>query len=85
MLTWIGVLCVGGAFALGVRAESIAPIAHRTGYAEMLDHRALTKDRSVQQSVFADGTCVTVNFGDTPFKMSDGSLLAPTAATTCVK
>ena len=54
-----------------------APIARRTGYAEMLDHRALTKDRSVQESVFADGTRVTVNFGDRPFRLADGTELAP--------
>ena len=56
-----------------------APIARRTGYSEMLDHRALTKDRSVQESVFADGTRVTVNFGDKPFRLPDGTDLAPGA------
>jgi len=39
-------------------------IARATGYAEMTDHRFLTSDRSVQQTRFADGTVVTVNFGD---------------------
>ncbi len=61
-----------------------APIARRTGYSEMLDHRALTKDRSVQQSVFADGTCVTVNFGERPFRMANGGELAPLSASTKV-
>ncbi len=59
-----------------------APIARRTGYAEMLDHRVLTKDRTVQQTVFSDGTRVTVNFSDRPFKMADGSELAPMSVST---
>ena len=53
------------------------PIARATGYAEMTDHRILTPDRSVQQSVFANGLTVTVNFGDNPHRMPDGTSLAP--------
>ena len=49
-----------------------SPIARATGYSEMTDHRLLTPDRSVQQTIFADGTEVTVNFGDKPFKLTDG-------------
>lgn len=41
----------------------VAPIARATGFAELLDHRALTEDARVQRSVFADGTEVTVDFG----------------------
>lgn len=52
-------------------------VARRTGFSEMLDHRALTEDRSVQQTVFADGTVVTVNFGDCPAPASSGMDLAP--------
>ena len=54
-----------------------APIARRTGYSELLDHRALTKDRTVQESVFADGTRVTANFGEKPYRLPDGAELAP--------
>ena len=43
-----------------------------TGYSEMLDHRSLSPDRTVQQSRFADGTVVTVNFGDAPYTLPDG-------------
>jgi hypothetical protein len=46
------------------------------GYAEMTDHRFLTPDRSVQQTRFANGVVVTVNFGDKPFKLPDGTELA---------
>ena len=36
--------------------------ARSTGFSEMTDHRFLTKDRLVQETEFADGTVVTVNF-----------------------
>ena len=53
-----------------------SPIARRTGYSEMLDHRILTPDRMVQRSVFADGTVVTVNFGSTAITLPEGGVLA---------
>jgi hypothetical protein len=52
-------------------------VARAVGYAEMTDHRFLTADRSVQQTRFANGVVVTVNFGDKPFRLADGSELAP--------
>ena len=63
--------------------KTTCPVARKTGYSEMLDHRALTADRTVQRSTFADGTVVTVNFGETPAALEDGSSLAPGAF--CVK
>ena len=54
----------------------VSPIARRTGYSEMVDHRALDAERLVQQTRFADGTIVTVNFGDAPFVLSNGKMLA---------
>jgi hypothetical protein len=53
------------------------PVARATGYSEMTDHRILTPDRSVQQTHFANGVTVTVNFGDTPFTMADGTISPP--------
>jgi hypothetical protein len=47
--------------------QTACPVARATGYSEMTDHRFLTPDRDVQQTTFADGTMVTVNFGDKPF------------------
>lgn len=44
-----------------------SPVARKTGYSEMLDHRILSPDRLVQQSVFANGVTVTVNFSDKSF------------------
>ncbi len=57
--------------------QAAAAVARATGYSEMLDHRWLSADHSVQQTTFADGTKVTVNFGDQPFLQSDGRTLAP--------
>ena len=53
------------------------PVSRSTGYSEMTDHRMLTSDRSVQQSVFANGVTVTVNFGAAPYTMADGRTVAP--------
>ncbi|MDR1268042.1 MAG: glycoside hydrolase [Planctomycetaceae bacterium] len=49
--------------------------ARATTYAEMTDHRILSPDRLVQQSVFSNGVTVTVNFGEKPFQLPDGSIL----------
>jgi hypothetical protein len=57
--------------------KSIGPVARTVGYAEMLDHRFLTPDRDVQQTTFANGVVVTVNFGTRPFALTDGTTLAP--------
>jgi len=46
-----------------------------TAMAEMTDHRILTADRTVQQTVFDSGVRVTVNFGAKDCVMSDGFLL----------
>ena len=43
----------------------------------MTDHRFLTPDRAVQETVFAGGVTVTVNFGDKPHRLPDGTELAP--------
>ena len=53
-----------------------SPVARATGYSEMTGHRVLSADRMVQESRFADGTVVTVNFGDEPFVLPDGETLS---------
>lgn len=53
------------------------PYARAAGYSEMTAHRFLTPDRNVQQTQFANGMAVTVNFGDTPYSMSGGTVVAP--------
>ena len=49
-----------------------SPVARKTGYSEMTDHRILTEDRAVQQTVFANGVTVTVNFGGQPYRLPAG-------------
>jgi hypothetical protein len=53
-----------------------APVARATGYSEMLSHAWLNADHSVQQTRFANGVVVTVNFGDGAYRMADGNSLA---------
>lgn len=57
--------------------RTATPVARTTGYCEMLSHAWLNADHSVQQTRFANGVVVTVNFGDRPYRMSDGASLAP--------
>jgi hypothetical protein len=57
--------------------RNTCPTVREVGYSEMTDHRFLTADRSVQQTAFANGTRVTVNFGDRPFRLADGTSVPP--------
>ena len=56
--------------------RTAAPVARATGYSEMLSHQWLTPNHSVQRTRFANGVEVTVNFGDKPWSLEDGSSLA---------
>jgi hypothetical protein len=60
--------------------RATVPVARATGYAEMTEHRWLTKDRSVQRSRFANGVTVTVNLGEAPATLPEGGTLAPLAS-----
>ncbi len=53
--------------------KNICPLVRAVGYAEMLDHRFLTPDRAVQQTTFANGVTVTVNFAEEPYRLDDGT------------
>jgi len=57
--------------------KNVCPVARAVGYAEMTDHRFLTVDRSVQQTKFANGISVTVNFGDKLYRLPDGKKIEP--------
>ena len=57
--------------------QTATPVARATGYSEMLSHHWLTTDHAVQQTCFANGVEVTVNFGDSPFTVQDGVVLQP--------
>jgi hypothetical protein len=56
--------------------KNTCTVARAVGYSEMTDHRFLTQDRTVQQTQFANGVIVTVNFGDKPFRLPDGTEIA---------
>ena len=57
--------------------QTTGPVARATGYAEMLSHAWLTPDHAVQQTRFANGVMVTVNFGDAPYRLSDTATIEP--------
>lgn len=59
--------------------KAATPVARATGYVEMIEHRWLTNDHTVQQTRFANGVTVTANFGEKPFAMPDGVQIAPLA------
>ncbi len=50
-------------------------VARATAYSEMTDHRFLTEDRAVQQTTFANGVVVTVNFGLAAYELPSGEML----------
>ncbi|MDO5566462.1 MAG: glycoside hydrolase, partial [Planctomycetia bacterium] len=56
--------------------KTAQPVSELTGWSAMTDHCILSKDRLVQQTRFANGVTVTVNFGTQPFVMSDGYKLS---------
>jgi len=57
--------------------RTATPVARSTGYAEMLSHEWLTEDHAVQKTRFANGVTVTVNFGEVPYALPDGTKLDP--------
>jgi hypothetical protein len=57
--------------------QTAATVARATGYSQMLSHAWLTPDRTVQQTRFANGVIVTVNFGDKEYPMPDGPGIPP--------
>jgi len=57
--------------------KNVCPVARAVGYAEMTDHRFLTADRNVQQTSFANGITITVNFGSKPYRLPDGKKIEP--------
>lgn len=53
------------------------PYVRQVGCQEMIDHRFLTPDRNVQQTKFANGVTITVNFGSTPYKKAEEAIIKP--------
>jgi hypothetical protein len=59
--------------------RNTCPLARAVGYSEMIDHRCLTPDALVQQTRFANGVTVTVNFGSQAYALDEGRKIAPGA------
>lgn len=57
--------------------RNTCPHVRDVGYSEMLDHLFLTPDRNVQQTLFANGTRITVNFSENPYALPSGQTVAP--------
>ena len=57
--------------------KNVCSVARAVGCAEMTDHRFLTPDRDVQQTTFANGITVTVNFGEKPYRLANGKEITP--------
>ncbi|MBI5386512.1 MAG: carbohydrate binding domain-containing protein [Verrucomicrobia bacterium] len=57
--------------------QNTCPHVRTVGYSEMTNHRFLTPDRSVQETAFANGTSITVNFGSSPHRLPDGTVIGP--------
>lgn len=51
--------------------KNTCPVVCEVGYSEMTGHRFLTPDRDVQQTRFANGIAVTVNFGKETFPVDE--------------
>lgn len=55
----------------------LAPYERRVAFDELVDHQFLTPDYKVQRTAFSSGVQVTVNYGEFPFNMEDGTELPP--------
>ncbi|MDO8542377.1 MAG: glycoside hydrolase [Opitutaceae bacterium] len=57
--------------------QTTCPLAREVGAAEMTDHRFLTANREVQQTTFANGISIAVNFGSSPHQLAGGETIPP--------
>jgi len=57
--------------------RNTCPLARSVGYSEMTDHQWLTPDAMAQQTRFANGVTVTVNFGTEPYSLDSNRTIAP--------
>jgi hypothetical protein len=55
--------------------RNTCPHVRAVGYEEMIDHLILTGDRNLQQTVFANGTVITVNFGNADYRLPSGQVV----------
>jgi len=54
-----------------------SPWHEKIAFDEMIGHKALTEDRTVQESRFSSGWMVVVNFGAKEFKLASGKTVSP--------
>lgn len=57
--------------------KNVCPLARRLGYDEMLSHSFLTADHTVQMTRWKSGVEIVVNFGDKPYHLANGQIVAP--------
>ncbi|HEX5322567.1 MAG TPA: glycoside hydrolase, partial [Capsulimonadaceae bacterium] len=57
--------------------KDVCPLVRRLGYDEMLSHEFLTPDHTVQRTRWRSGVEITVNFGDMPYHLAGGKVIAP--------
>lgn len=57
--------------------DVLSPHQRRLAHEELLNHQILTPDLLVQRTEFSSGVEVTVNYGEYPFKLEDGTELPP--------
>lgn len=55
--------------------DVLGPHQRRLAHEELLNHQILTADFLVQRTVFSSGVEVTVNYGEFPFRLEDGTEL----------
>ena len=51
------------------------PWVRKVGWSDLVSHRFVTADRTVQESLFSTGDGVVVNFAPTPHTMNDGQVI----------
>jgi hypothetical protein len=57
--------------------RNVSGVDRAVGYSQMVDHKFLTADKSVQQTSWSNGIVITVNFGDKPYKRAEGTEIFP--------
>jgi hypothetical protein len=57
--------------------DVLSPLQRRLAHEELLNHQTLTPDLLVERTNFSSGVEVTVNYGEFPFKLKDGTELPP--------
>jgi hypothetical protein len=55
--------------------DVLSPLQRRLAHEELLSHQILTPDLLVQRTNFSSGVEITVNYGEFPFKLEDGTEL----------